>query len=146
MAQAHVGGRVVGGRYVAAVYFVSACLYVVSCLLPATDIGGDFGPYLGLFHLLFGWVSGLKGLPAWSSNFVLWAGLVCLLLSRFRMAAVLGVTAALLGLTTLTSFKSDGMHAGYYVWQTSQFVFAGGALTACWMQRSSSPSTNRAGA
>jgi hypothetical protein len=117
--------------YSAGVVLLTAVLYVGSCFLPATTIGslGD-GPDLGLLHLLFGWLSGLQGLPAWSANFVLWVAAGCLLGSHFRDAAVLGAMAALLGLTTLTSFKADGKYSGYYLWQSSLIVFAVGAVVA----------------
>jgi hypothetical protein len=123
--------------YSAGVVLLTAVLYVVSCFLPATTIGslGD-GPDLGLMHLLFGWLSGLQGLPAWSANFVLWVAAGCLLCADFRAAAVLGVGAALLGLTTLTSFKYDGRYSGYYLWQSSLMVFAVGAVVAySWSRR-----------
>jgi len=119
--------------YVGAVVIVAVALYTVSCFLPATDIcnfsDGPSRPSLGLEHLLLGWCD-VKGIPAWSANLVLWAGIVCLLRFHFRAAAVLGVMATLLGLTTLVSFKHDGRYVGYYLWQLSQIVFAVGAICA----------------
>ena len=133
MATDSANSRVAAVCFRAAVVALTAVLDVTSCFLPATSIGslgaGD-GPSLGLEHLLFGFLTGDQGLPAWSANFVLWVAVVCLLRSCFRAAAVLGIAAAVLGLTTLTAFKSDGKYSGYYLWQSSQIVFAVGAVVA----------------
>ncbi len=132
---ANPGGAL--STYCAGIVLLTGVLYAASCFLPATTITsvGD-GPDVGLLHLLLGWASGLRGLPAWSANFVLWAAAAYLEAGRFRAAAVLGVAAALLGLTTLTSFKADTKYAGYYVWQSSQIAFAIGAIVAaCWFRR-----------
>ena len=133
MAMVSPQSRIGVARYGVAVVILTAVLYVASCLLPATSIGAiseESRPDPGWVHLIFGWLSGLKGLPAWSANFVLWAAAWCLLRSRLRAAALLGLAAALLGLTTLVSFKSDGRYSGYYLWQASQIVFAVGAVVA----------------
>jgi hypothetical protein len=116
--------------YADVIILLTGALYVVSCFLPATCIGSfgnGRGPNPGWAHLAFGWMSGLRGLPAWSANFVLLGACWLLMRSEFRAAALLGILATLLGLTTLTSFKYDGRYAGYYLWQASQFVLAVGA-------------------
>jgi hypothetical protein len=139
MATVRSAPQAVGSSWV---LWLTVTLYVAACCLPATTIGDlslgavsdtpvKSSPDVGLVHLLLGWLSGLQGLPAWSSNFVLWAGIVCLLRRRLRRAAVLGVAAALLGLTTLTSFKHDGRYIGYYLWQSSELVFAAGSILLC---------------
>src|SRR5262245_40766117 len=58
MAQAGDTRAAVGQRYVSAVYFASAGLYVVSLFLPATDIG-DIGPHEG------GQANGLESEGGW---------------------------------------------------------------------------------
>jgi hypothetical protein len=134
------------------VVWLTVTLYAAACCLPATTIGDYSGgalsdvpvnplPGLGWHHLVCGWLSGLQGLPAWSSNFVLWAGIVCLLERRLRKAAVLGVAAALLGLTTLTSFKHDHRYIGYYLWQSSELVFAAGSILLCLRARDGESAT-----
>ena len=115
--------------YRVAVVTVAALLYVWACFLPASTIGADPDrPTFSLEHLVIGWMSGLQGIPAWGSNFVfLYAG-ICLLRSLRAAAAVMGITAVILGLTTLTSFKSNIVYVGYYVWLASQIVLALGSI------------------
>src|SRR5262249_11802126 len=85
--------------------------------------------------LAFGWVDFPHSLPPFSANFVLWIAGVYFVRRRFGTAAVLGVVATLLGLTTLTSYKNEGRHVGYFCWQSSQIVLAVGATMAWWIQR-----------
>src|SRR5262245_37887240 len=72
-------------RFTVVLVAATAILYIVSCFLPATDIGSfdggalNDGPYVhdptpGLFHLVFGWLDFPRSLPPWSANFVLSAG------------------------------------------------------------------------
>lgn len=119
------------------VVILTGLLYVVSCFLPATTIGsfGDGKLDIGLIHLVFGYLSGLRGIPAWSANFIIWLAAGCFLDSKYRAASVLGVMAALLGLTTLTSFKLEAMYVGYYLWQSSLIIFAVGAIVARYWSR-----------
>jgi hypothetical protein len=117
---------------------ITAYLFAAACVLPATDIrsfdGGALSdspsrhdPTLGFVHLLFGWMDLYRSLPPWGSNFVLWAGVVQLRRGRPGSAAILGILSFGLGLTTLTSYKSEAKYVGYYLWQASQVVFAGGS-------------------
>ena len=133
--------------YVASLVAVTMGLYLAACCLPATDLGdsldfgtSDAGPYEppapspGWMHVVFGVMSG-KGLPAWSANIVLCAGVVCLILRRIGAATALGVAATVLGLTTLTAFKYNHVYSGYYVWQTSHTLFAVGSCVGfCWLR------------
>jgi hypothetical protein len=125
---------------------MTCLLFLVACFLPCVDTGtrgptGDpsfpdpsEGRPFGLVILLFGWGGGNHGVP-WSANVFLALGLACLARDRARTAAALGAVASILGLTTwlLNSFSRphniDPL-GGYYFWQASQFVLAGGALWA----------------
>jgi hypothetical protein len=121
-------------------------LFLSACFLPCIDCGQeapscdpgfpDFttGWHLGLMILLLGWQGGNHSVP-WSANVFLALGLLCLWVQRSRAAVVLGVIASALGLTTwlLNSFsRPHDYHVlvGYYFWQASLFVLAGGALWA----------------
>jgi hypothetical protein len=119
-------------------------LFGLACILPCIDGGppidssgdvagsdlfGERGRHLGLELLLLGWAGGNNGVP-WSANVFLALGLGCLVLRRHRAATVLGVIASILGLTTWWARRYDTMMVGYYFWQASHFVLAGGALCA----------------
>jgi hypothetical protein len=115
-------------------------LFGVACFLPCIDGGPhrppsdldfhlDSGWHFGLEILLFGWSGSNNGLP-WSANVVLLLGLGCLVVRLRRAAAVLGFIATVLGLTTWWVRPHETMMVGYYVWQASHMVLAGGALWA----------------
>jgi hypothetical protein len=121
-------------------------LFLLACFLPCIDCGQEVsssdpgwpdltaGWHFGLIILLFGWSGGNNGVP-WSANVFLALGLACLGLRRHRTAAVLGMIASTLGLTTwaMNSFsRPHDIHpmVGYYFWQASQLVLAVGALWA----------------
>jgi hypothetical protein len=125
---------------------LTCLLFLAACFLPCVDTGtrgptGDpsfpdpsEGRQFGLVILLFGWGGGNHGVP-WSANVFLALGVVCILSGHSRTAAGFGVVASVLGLTTwlINSFSRPfSVHplVGYYFWQASQFVFAGGALWA----------------
>jgi hypothetical protein len=119
-------------RFIGAVVGTTASLYVAACFLPTTSfLGGS----CGLLDLVFGWLAGLQGLPAWSANFLLVAGVVCMLRRQFRAAAGCTWLGAALGLTVLTSFKADQKYVGYYLWLASQVLLANGASLAWWRAR-----------
>jgi hypothetical protein len=135
----------VGGLVVLAVFG----LYQVACFLPSIDCGppivnssgdvagsdllGERGSHAGLELLLVGWCGGNNGVP-WSANVFLLLGWACLMLRRLRAGAAFGFIATVLGLTTWWVRRHDTLMVGYYVWQASHFVLAGGAL---WAIRSS---------
>jgi hypothetical protein len=121
-------------------------LFLLACFSPCIDSGPEVassdpgwpdssaGCHFGLEILLFGWSGGNHGVP-WSANAFLALGLLCLWLRRRRTAAVMGIVASGLGLTTwlLNSFsRPHDIHVlvGYYFWQASQFVLAVGASWA----------------
>lgn len=125
---------------------VTLGLFGVACCLPAVDKqwichGGALqdrpndGPVLGpgVGDLVFGWLSGH---PAWLANPALAVAVVLLLFGQRRCAAVAGVLAASLGLTTCQLFGLAELYRGYYVWQASQVMFAAGACWFCWSARS----------
>jgi hypothetical protein len=126
-------------------------LFLSACLLPCIDCGpgrvpssdGDFpdfteGSHLGLAVLLLGWGGANHGVP-WSANVFLGLGLLCLGLRQPRAAAVLGLIASCLGLTTwamnwFTRPHDYRVMVGYYFWQASLLALAAGAL---WVSRRS---------
>ena len=81
----------------------------------------------GFSHVVLGWMAGPRSWPAWSSNFVLWAAIGSLIYWRIQAAAILGIVAALLGLTTLLFYQDETKFSGYWLWQSSQLLFAAGA-------------------
>lgn len=142
----HSNGGIVFGIFLAV-----GVLFILACFLPCIDGGPevvssdpgfpDFesGWHFGLEILLFGWGGGNNGVP-WAANVFLAFGLVCLWSRWLRLAAVQGFIASLLGLTTWWARRYDTMMVGYYFWQASQLVLAGGAL---WAARSSMQQTAR---
>jgi hypothetical protein len=121
-------------------------LFVLACFLPCIDCGEevpssdpgfpDFtaGLHFGLVILLLGWSGDNNGVP-WSANVFLALGLASLGFRRYRTAAVLGIIASTLGLTTLALNRFSRSHdieplVGYYFWQGCQLVLAVGALWA----------------
>jgi hypothetical protein len=114
----------------------SVLLYLAACCLPASDIGSldlregvhETQPTYGIEHLAWGWVDIPSSLPSWGVNFVLWAGMICWLRGRYRIAAALGISAAMLGATTLVSYKLENYYIGFYMWEGSHIAFAAGAI------------------
>jgi hypothetical protein len=121
-------------------------LFLLACFLPCIDRGPatpsgdpgfpDFtaGWHFGLAILLLGWGGENNGVP-WSANVFLVLGLLCLWARRPRTAAVLGVIASGLGLTTwsLNLFSREHDYhvlVGYYFWQGSLLVLAVGGMWA----------------
>jgi hypothetical protein len=99
-------------------------LGIASCLLPALQLPG--GRILHGFSLLFaGWRRPFS--VAWSANLVLSVGLLCLAARRYRMAALVGAAAALLGLTTAALAGPLHLLSGYYLWQAGLILLALGA-------------------
>lgn len=132
-------------RLVGVVLSLTLGLFALACFLPAVDKqwvmdGGALqdthndepvlGP--GWSDLAFGWLSGH---PAWLANPTLALGIVLLLCGQARHAAVVGVLSASLGLATWTLFGRKDLYVGYYAWQASQLVFAGGATWVCLRRR-----------
>src|SRR4051812_26174271 len=104
---------------------IVALLYAAACFTPAirvddgipsSDLDFKLGTVPGLFILLLGWTGGNNGVP-WSANVFLGGGLLLLALKRFRGAAVLGVLAAALGLTTCWVWGAGNLRLGYFLWQ-----------------------------
>jgi hypothetical protein len=120
-------------------------LFAAACFLPCVDCGrvladssgdvagsdflGERGSHSGLELLLVGWCGGNNGVP-WSANVFLFLGYGGFVFRRYRAAAVLGLIATALGLSTWWVRRYDTLMVGYYVWQASQFVLAAGALWA----------------
>jgi hypothetical protein len=127
------------GRPAARVGRVVVGLYLAACFLPCIDCGpvvdgwGDGGTHNGLVLLLLGGSGGNNGVP-WSANVFLALGLLCLWSGGPRAAAALGVLASLLGLTTWWVRRDNTFLVGYYAWQASQLVLAGGSM---WVARKS---------
>ncbi len=135
---------------VATVFLGVLGLYLAACFLPCVDCGpvlpdssgdvagsaflGEGGSHVGLEIHLFGWCGGNNGVP-WSANVFLCLGYCCFVFRRYRTAAVLGLIATVLGLTTWWVRRYDTLVIGYYAWQASQVVLAIGAL---WVLRGSS--------
>jgi hypothetical protein len=119
---------------------VTVLLYARSCGLPAiyiddgipgADLDFKMGSPSGLEVLFVGW-SGLHVVP-WSANLFLLAGAICLLAFRYEAAVRLGTLAVVLGLTSwffAWPFKDYRLLDGYYFWQASLVVLAGGARLA----------------
>jgi hypothetical protein len=116
-------------------------LYLLACFLPCIDCGPDIqsgdpgfpdvekGPHLGVALLLLGWAGGNNGVP-WTANLFLALSIACLCIRRLRVAVVFSAIASLLGLTTWWARRYDAPLVGYYEWQASLFVLAGGAVLA----------------
>lgn len=127
------------GSFVSFLVAMAVCLlFLLACFLPCIDCGSplqigeeqildfDNGQHIGLGLLLFGWNGGNNGVP-WSANVFLALGVACLWSRWFRAAFWLGILASLLGLTTWWVRRFDTPIIGYYVWQASLFILAGGA-------------------
>jgi hypothetical protein len=118
---------------------LTCLLFLLACLLPCIDCGPevpssdpgwpDFesGWHFGLTILLLGSDGGNNGVP-WSANVFLALGLICLVYPKPRAAAVCGVIASVLGLTTWWVRRDDVLLVGFYAWQASLFALAGGAI------------------
>jgi hypothetical protein len=108
-------------------------LFVSACAEPAAHIdeGGHactairLGSPPGLVALLLGWVPPFS--VPWSANLLLLVGWVFLVRGRFPTAAWLGGVGAALALTTW-GYGFPELMAGYYLWQSSLVVLAGGAV------------------
>ncbi len=95
-----------------------------------TNTGFSTGTVYGFTALMAGWAPPMT-LP-WSANLLLLAGWVLLLWRENADAAmVLGIAAALLGLTSLIFIPTDELLVGYYLWQLSLVLFARGSF-AIW--------------
>jgi hypothetical protein len=128
------------GSFVSFLATMAVCsLYLLACFLPCVDCGPGFeggdpgfpdieaGWHFGLSILLFGWNGGNNGVP-WSANVLLAFGIACLWSRWFRAAFWLGILASMLGLTTWWVRRYDTLMIGYFVWQASLLVLAGGAV------------------
>lgn len=123
----------------AVVVALTAAIYLSACFLPAGTFGEMDGgaladgpyepprPMPGWFYLAFGWIAIPLGSLAWTSNFVLAAGMVFALLGRQRRAARLGLTAALLSSLALIGWVKDA-YIGFYLWLGCQWFFAIGMM------------------
>ena len=130
------------GSFISFLVAVGVCLlYLLACCLPCVDCGPavessdpgfpDFeaGWNYGWQILLLGWGGGNNGVP-WSANVFLAFGMVCLWCNWLRATFWLGIVASALGLTTWWVRRYDTLMIGYYVWQASSLLLAGGAAFA----------------
>ena len=98
-------------------------LYGLGLLTPAAWACGEVLP--GLVLLAVGWMPPFC-LP-WCANLLLGIGVLSLARDRCTAASVLGMVAAVLGLTTwVVAGKTDWL-LGYYLWQASPVMLALGA-------------------
>jgi len=96
-------------------------LYIPACFIEAV---GEPGPssVTGFTCLLYGW---RVFPPAWVANVFLFAGIIFIWYKEYKVAAWLGLTGALLGLSMWFFVDSlgTGLLVGYYFWQISLFAF-----------------------
>ncbi len=113
------------------------CLYVSACCERAIKVDEGrhgcmsfrVGTLVGVGALLLGWMPPFC-IP-WSANVLLLAGVIALLLERYKMAIILSWAAVLAGLTTPVFWLLGGFEellVGYYRWQASLLLFAVGVL------------------
>jgi hypothetical protein len=111
-------------------------LFVSACFAPAFH-GRESGTGAsGEWHIqprdYSGWGALLWGEFAatfqWSANVFLMFGSIAVLMNRIRIAAALGVIAALAACSTWVMFDRQDLLRGSYIWAASQVTFAGGTL------------------
>ena len=120
-----------------AVSLVVWALYLAACVAPAVDISYEGTNHMALFRpqdvpgfiaLLVGWEKP-RTLP-WSANLFFVAGWICLCRKNAVAALILGIAAALLGLTSWIFIPEpyNNLLVGYYLWQLSLVLFALGSF------------------
>jgi hypothetical protein len=108
-------------------------LFIAACATPALQTSETRAAY-GFEALVLGMIPPYT--LTWSANLLLVAGWICLICKWTGGAVLLGISAALLGLTTLFfsvlfhPYLYDlGLREGYYLWQASLITFAVNSLT-----------------